>query len=319
MDLTNIISGPLAKPLGIDVDDLLFGTKPSAKILQAPRWDPSQIGLKEQLTDWLQMGEMGRTKATAYPGAFAAQLSPLEQLSLAGLEEYTRGIMTGEGPTRTTTATTGTTEMGTLDPSARSFLETALTAGPEEFEEYFQKSIYEPAERTLFEKTMPQIKRAYAPSGLWGSERVGTEQEAIESFLRSMGEQRATTAYAARESSLNRALEAAGMFPTGKTTTGETGVEEFDIAARGDILSKLLTAGGIPRGVEQTELVGQLQDWLRQEEEPQKRAAMILQLLGYPAYESAAVGLPGQAGLLQSLAQGAGQAAGMAGTMALMG
>lgn len=251
--------------------DFLFGEKPKMETQQLPRWSPEQQELMKKFAGWAgaDAGEPGE----AYPGE-SPYGGDVSQLSLAGLESMfgPEGLMAGAGE-----------KMSDI-----------IKGGPEDFEEYYQKSVYDPMMEQFEEDIIPGIRRGMAPA-YWGTERLGMEEQAREDLMQSLVGSRAQMAYGARESALNRSLQAIGMTPQMMGTY----------------------AGGMEAGARPG--TWEYSEWLRQEEDPMRKMQMILQALGLSPFETMAAGLPGQAGFLQSLAGGAGQAAGMYGTGKIMG
>jgi len=253
------------------IGDFLFGKKPSMETRQLPRWSPEQQKLMKKFAGWAgeDFGEPGE----AYPGG-SPYGSDISQLSLAGLESMfgADGLMQGAGGK----------------------LQDIIKGDPSDFEEYYQKSVYDPMMRQFEEDIIPGIGRQVG-SAYWGSERLGQEEKAREDLMQSLVGSRAQMAYGARESALDRSLRAIGMTP--------------------EMIS------GYGMGAEIGARPGQWEygEWQRQQDVPMRKMMMILQSLGLSPFETMGVGLPGQAGLLQGIAGGAGQAGGAYGIAKIMG
>ena len=261
--------------------DSLFGSDPETTIVPQSRLsgEQKQILRKQLLPYFTQEGPLSEFEGAPFPGEFTAPLSGLEQLSLEGLEERARGLISGETTTPTQAASTALTDI-------------LQGGGGRDFEEFFRETIREPALEQFEEDIIPGISRRFAQD-FFGGERIQAEESAREDLIDALTRARAGLAFEERGSSLDRMLQAAGLAPG--ITSAETGE-----------LTTLLGAGGVPRAVEQAELGAEYQDFLRRREEQSRRVNQMLSSLGIPMQENIVLQSGGSEGLLSAFAPAVG-------------
>lgn len=148
--------------------------------------------------------------------------TPLEGLSLTGLENQAQGVVSGEGET------SQQFELG------RNTLADVLTQAGPALEEYFAKSVRDPIMQLFTEKMVPQLDTELARSGFFGTARARGLDTANEKVMRSLTEQKAGLA----KDLLGLRLTGAGL------ATQQAGAErESDIST----LLKTLEAGDTQR------------------------------------------------------------------------
>lgn len=218
----------------------------------------------------------------------APGLSSLEMLSLEGLENFARGVQ-GGSQGRTLQRGRETVE-GFLDQDF----------DQEAFDEFFRGSVQQPLTQQFQEEVLPAISRSTAQSGAFGSARRRADELATEDLVDALAQQRSTLAFGARQSAMDRALQAGLATPS-------------VVGAEGNILASLLSAGAVPRTVAAQQFAARRAEFQRQLDEAARRLGLGGQLSAAPTLDI--VGVPGDPGLLPGLIQ-AGGTVGGAGIMA---
>lgn len=267
----------------------LFGSKP--KVQSQPvqgTLDPAQKGVESTLAGILQQGP--DAAVTPYGGQFAAPLSGLENTSLAALEQQAMSQTSPANPATAATAAGG------------SALTDIFNAGPQDFEDYYQTNIENPAIKDFNEKTVPGISAAFARSagGTYGSDRANSIGRATKDLTDSLVKARSGLAFQTQQQNTANKLSAASVLPN----LGAAGTSTVNN------LATILAAGGVPRGVEQTQLSGQYAEFQRQQQEKAQRIAQALGFLGTPtSFPQNQVVNPGSQGFLSQAMETLGPAA----------
>lgn len=123
-------------------------------------------------------------------------LSPLETTSLAGLEQIALDLISGE----------------TLGRFAEEVLRDVATQGSQDFEEFFQTTVQQPALREFERDIIPTIRKRFAPQ-FFGGERREAEARATEDLLRQLTQARAGLAFQTEKSQIENVLSALSMIP----------------------------------------------------------------------------------------------------------
>lgn len=223
--------------------DTIFGGSSDVDYKQMDLWSPGQKRIFENLEALLGSGDLLQGNMGGPYGA-----------SLTALEQWAQTVFGG----------------GAVTPAgeqAQTSLVDLMTMGPQNIDEYFTQTVENPLLESFTEDIRPAINRAYAPSGFWSSQRVSADQRASEDLLDALTRGRTEMAYQARESDLNRILQAAGV---------GTGTEQGTVG-------QLMQLGGMGN---------QLQQFQTQ---------AMLSALGLRPFENIATVTPGSTGLLQSM------------------
>lgn len=269
----------------------MTGTKP--KVVQqqqpTPSLDPAQQGVESVIAGILQQGP---DKAVVpYTGSYAAPLSSLENTSLAALENMAMQYSApGTAPAGSGAATTG---------AANTALQGILQGGPQDFQKYFKSAVFDPALRDFQEKTLPAISSQFGRSagGAYGSDRMKAVDFATRDFTTALEQARAGLGFQTAQQDVTNKLNAANM---------SGGVSSAPITN----LVQLLSSGGVPRSVEQTQLGGEYTEFQRQQNQFSQAIAQALGFLGTPTiFQPNTVVTGGQEGLLGPTVGGAGLAA----------
>jgi len=91
----------------------------------------------------------------------------------------------------------------TLSPEAQQALEQMLSGTPQQFEEFFQKAVQEPALQQFNEQVLPMIARQYAAQ-FFGSDRERADMLAQRELIRALTQARADLAFQAAQEARNR-------------------------------------------------------------------------------------------------------------------
>ena len=140
-----------------------------------------------------------------------------------------------------------------LSPEAQAALAQMLSGEPQQFEEFFQKAIQEPALQQFNEQVLPMIARRFAGQ-FFGSDRERADLLAQRELLRALTEQRARLAFDAQQRALERQAQAVGLE---QQDLQRQAAERAQQAAAVAELARL--AGQQQLGAGQLELAGQQQ------------------------------------------------------------
>ncbi len=246
--------------------DSVFGGDDDVKIEQAELLTPEQKQalsfILPFLQDAIETGEFqDRTVDTR----------GLEETSLAGLEELAAQFAAGEGG------------LGQLGDVALTRAEDILTRGPQDFEEFFQKVVQEPALRSFEEDVAPRIREAFGGSSneFFTGQRVEQEGRAARDLIESLDRERANLAFQTEQADEENAIRTLLGLPAIRG-----GVSDVN-----DILS--LFSGGQAGSAERS-----------------RQRALDIELLlrgtGIPAAENIATVSRGQTGIIPSFIGGFG-------------
>jgi hypothetical protein len=272
----------LDKIFGSDkIQETLFGSDPDVPFLPITqsRLTPAQQQAEGTLSEMLQRMSGGT--------AGVAAQSPLQALSLSGLENFIQQQMQpggafGGGPTATTTTT--------RSPEATAAINQILAGGGDTgFEQFFKASVADPLTESFVEETLPQISRSFATSGLFSGDRERTEAQATESLVEALAGERAKLAPQFRQQEIANQLAAAGLAPTTTATT------DMMTALQG--LMGGAQAGAAARAGEQADIT-------RQQQYEQQQINNLLNFLGLQTQDTAILEQQGTPGIAGDLAGG---------------
>ena len=260
----------------MSIFDAVFGDDSEADVSQHKLTTPEQDALLQQVLGILS-GRVGGG-ARPFPGDLEIGPSTLEGLSLQALEDRAGDLVAGE------------TEV--LNAGKTALLE-ALTSDPTDIDEFFQTNVADPI-LEAFEENISTIGRRFGKN-FFGTGRTDQESDAFEDMIDALTSERANLAFQNDQRTRDRKLTAAGMSP---------GV------ARGgtDELLALLTAGGVPRGIEEGNLLRSYQEFLRQQNQKNQDISQALAAVGLPTVENIATVTEGDPGLLSGYLAGGGGA-----------
>lgn len=252
------------------IGDFLFGSEPETKVEPTSTLSPQQQAILKQLSGYFG-GEGSIAKAgEAYTGDIAAGASPLQETSLAALEQQ---ALQGVGGT---------------SKAAGSTLTDILHGGPGDIQKYFEETVQKPLMRQ-YEDIFNATSRRYAPSGFYGSERIKSEDKSRRDLLDALTREQTRVGFEERNRDLQTKLQAAGL--AGQVDAGQL-----------DPLLKLLEAGGTQRGIDQDKLTADYLEYQRQKDEQEKRVKAMIASLGIPTTENIVTQEGGSPGLLSSVA-----------------
>lgn len=264
------------KDIAGGASDFIFGEEPKVRTGQQSTWTPWQQDIGKRLGRELQGGPDTSRYSGRLPGT--SGMSDLQQLSLTGLEKALGGDSVLKEQEEFIS--------NMLNPERRQ----------QQMQEYFQETVQDPMMESFQEEVIPHIRRQYAPSGYWSGHRVKQEDEAMEDLVDSLTRERTRMAYEARESDLNRGMQAAGM--------GSPAMRGMETGLR---------LGEIPRAVETEGQQAEYNEWRRRRQEEDKWLQQMMSSLGLSGVENYAIGDPGDTGLLRDvISEAAGGATGAA-------
>jgi len=219
------------------LDMVLFGADPMNPYNKAA-WDPSRS----------LSGVGSRSFDIPMPG-----MNSMQGRSLAALEQLAMG-----GPGQGMSAA----QVNTSDAGRRA-LDEMLTRGPTDSEEFFNKTIRDPAMRDLFELVLPQAKRGTTGIGSqWGGVSSDSQEDILSKFMEDMVGQRAAVG---RE---NRMADDATKLAA--LTQALPGLEGTSSSLRNQRISELLTmyqGGENARQIEVQRRQAELDELIRQFEQ----------------------------------------------------
>lgn len=223
------------------LDGILGGSKSTSSAETLSRLSPGQEGLlNENLLPFLK-GE----------GNLPRERTPFQGMSLQALEDLVQKRASGE-----------------IAP-ASDILRGIIDQGPQDFEDFFTRTVQDPALERFQEDVLPGISRKFS-SSFYGSERREADQRAQEEFIDSLMKARSGLAFKTEEAQRDRALRAAGLLPQ----------------SEGQDIQNIFTG-------------------LRAEQFPeQQQINNILRTLGLQTQENVVTVDPGEGGILQGLDAG---------------
>lgn len=249
----------------------LFGKKPKVSTTKPQnRLDPQQQTIENVLTGVLQKGP--EAAAQPFQGPFAAPLSPLEQTSLAALEQRAMNLAGGN---------TGVIGQG------EQALSQVLQGGPQDFEDFYRETVFKPLQKEFSEIVLPTVTAQFArgAGSSYGSDRLRAVTRATEDFTNTLARERAQLAFDTANQAEQRRLQALGLLPS-------------VAGAQTNELLSLLSAGAVPRAVSQADVTGRYQEFVRAQDQQNQRIAQMLSFLGIPTQEINTVVRPGSEGIL---------------------
>lgn len=268
--------------------DFLLGTEsevvsPQAQVQQVSKFTPEQNDLLKQLIEQLGSGSNatgvgGFTPIEFQPssGELSPGLSGVQETSLEALEQ--RALLAATGGDANTQAT-------------NKALQSLLSGDATDFNDVFTQTVQNPLLETFQEDILPGISSQFA-GNFFSSDRTGIQERALENLGDTLAQERSRLSFQTQESALDRQLQALGLAP---------GIQQGQLGE----LTTLLSAGNVPREVEQQLTEAERTEFNRQQEQQSLRINQILAALGLDATENIAtapVVLPGSTGFLTSVA-----------------
>lgn len=252
--------------------DILFGSKPKAKVTTKPTMTPEQRSLLDKYTKTLFEKDPGTILGFEQYGG-NEQADSLAGLSLSAIEN-----MVMEMASPTSNAALAEQQLG-------SFLKGEKT-GESPFNEYFRTAVQDPAVEAFTRDIMPAISRSFGGSGFFSTDRKMADEAAIRDLNNSLVRTRAEGAYKERQTDIDTMLRAIGLSP--ELTAGIEGnlinALQAAIAGGDQTLNQFLKLQGL-RGLEFDELMA---------------------ILSQRPFENIATVTGGSSGLLSGMGQGIG-------------
>lgn len=217
------------------------------------------------------------------------------------------------------------------------FLEQGLNPSPTDFTDYYNNAVVAPAMQTFNEQTMPALHSSYAPSGFYSEARLDQENKAAEQLNADILAQSSELAFNAYESAQDRAVKSADIYASlyGQQLSADTDFTKSALFAgtneaasqRGstldaarlaptldqgeiDLYKSVLSAGSVPRTVQQQSLDRNYNEFTRQISEESKRLSDYLNFLKIPQIENVTTVKGGTKGLFDYVLAGVGYAGG---------
>jgi hypothetical protein len=294
----------------------LTGSAPKASFSTQPTILPQQQGLLQLLSDLLTSGQQP-AGVQSYNGTFAAPLAPIQNTSLAALEQDALG-----GPPQSVSKNPQSTN--TLNQGFNA-LTSALGYKPPQIDstEAFNKGVVDPLTTNFEQRVLPALDARFAGSagGAFGSGRQEGNRFAAQDLNNTLAQQGSTFAYntaaANQQADLTanqQRLTALGevpqlaTVPTALDTSVATTNEGLDTSWVSRLM-QVLSGGSVPYNVAQTQVTGQYQDYLNQVQQGQSLMALIASAFGAPTVNTVGVGTGGSSGILGPLLGGVGSVA----------
>lgn len=263
------------------IGDVLFGESPEATVSSRPTLTPEQKRRLDELLGGLNLpGDIGEA-VVPFEGQLSAGLQPIQQTSLAALEQMALNLASGGSPTGSGLQGQAETALGGL-----------LTEGPTDFEDFFKTNVEAPLLKSFEEEVVPRLQATQARN-FFSTGRERAQDRGQEQLLNTLGRERSSLAFQTREADRNRRLQALGLVDS------ITGLPINQAA-------QLLAVGEIPRSIEQAGLSAEYAEFIRQQQQRSERVQQLLQAIGLPAFENIAQVTGGSSGLLQGFLQGGG-------------
>ena len=252
------------------VEQFFTGTKPDMNIFQ--NLDPQQQQLLNQLISQISKPVEG------YTGALTAPINPLQQSSLAAMEQ---AAMNAASPTSGTATSTDA-------------LKGILNAQPQDLTSYFKQAFVDPAMQTFNQDIMPALEGKFKGLAGYGSDFATAAGRAASDTMTGIG--------ASEADAIQKALQAQTQNKIGAATalSGVTGADTTN-------LLNLQAGGGVAQATEQAPLLAAYNEFQRKQAAGQANIQDILKALGVQTQTPVVV--PGTAGFLQGAAGGVGAAA----------
>lgn len=249
----------------------LMGSAPKASFSTQPAIAPSQNQL---LNDLVGLLETGITPAgvQAYGGTFSAPLSPVQNASLAALEQQ---ALAG--------ATAGFEQ-------AQNYQAPKIDAT-----QAFKQGVVEPVTTDFLQRTLPGIAGKYGAGagGAFNSDAMMARQLAGENTSRALAQQGSQFALGAAQANQQADLQA----------------QQFRQSAPASYVNALLgilQGGGVQREQAQQQVTGQYGDFLNQIDQRNKIIQQFIAAFSAPTVTTTGVGSGGSTGILPGLLQAGG-------------
>lgn len=294
----------------------LFGSAPKASFSTQPTISPVQNDLMNLFAELFQTGAPP-AGVQSYGGTFSAPLQPIQNTSLAALEQTAMG-----GPPGQITKTPQQTQ---AQQQSFNTLSGALgyQAPKIDSTQAFQQGVVDPLTENFTSRVLPALDAKFAGSagGAYGSGRQETNLNAAQDFDTTLTQQGSTFAYntaaANQQADLTanqQRLTALGLSPsiTNEPTALDASIAQTNSGLTNDWISQLmqvLNAGSVPYNQAQTQVTGQYQDYQSQVQQQQNLLALLASAFGQPTVSTLGVGTGGSSGILGSLLSGIGGAA----------
>lgn len=285
----------------------LTGSAPKASFSTQPTILPQQ---QQLLTDLQGLLESGQTPAgvQAYGGNYSAPLQPLQQTSLAGLEQQALAVPGQQTPQQSGTVNT-----------ASNTLTNALNFQPPQIDatQAFKTGVVDPLTTNFNTNVLPGIAGHYGAGagGAFSSDAFKARDKASTDFNNTLASAGSTFAYNA--ASTNQSADLTGNQQRIAALGQTPGIAGLSANLQGIDIANLLATlqgGAVPYQQAQTQVVGQYQDFLNQLNQKQALLGDFSGSSLAPTLQTLGVGTGGSSGLLQGLLgnTGLGTAAGTA-------
>lgn len=212
-------------------------------------------------------------------------LSPLEGMSLAGMEALASGKASGAA---------GSEQFA----QGRSALGDILTQGPQDINEYFKRTVEDPTLESVRETAIPGIRGSAVGSGnLFSGQTRTQESQLYEDVYDTLGRERTRVGFDERARDMEMKLAA---------TQALVGLQQGEVG----YLGGLQQAGAGQRAAEVQQYSLRLAEFVRQLEERDKRLAFLSQLSTTPTRGIGQSTTQGWGELLEGMGQNLNDAAG---------
>lgn len=266
----------------MNANPTVFGSPPSVDITSRSLLTSGQRdALSQVLRETMRPGTTDISTIPKFGGDLDIDPSLLEGISLQGLEDRANLLAAGGAET--------------INASRQALLE-QLTQGPQQFEEFFDKTIREPLVKQFNEEIFPSLTASFSKNFFGSGQRQATARRE-EDLTEALATEFARLGFESRESNLERKLRASELVNQGAgSPTGE--------------LVNLFGAGQQATGLAERNIDRQFQNYLAQLQQRNEQVSQIISAIGIPALENIVINDPGSEGLLGGFLGGFGQGLG---------
>ena len=292
----------------------LFGSAPKATFSTQPTILPQQQDLLNMLTELFKTGGQP-AGVVPYTGTYSAPLQPIQNTSLAALEQQAINATAPQDIQKTPQQTAA------LDQSFNTLNEALNYQAPTiDSTAAFQQGVVAPLTENFTSNVLPALDARYAGSagGAYGSGRQQSNLQAAQEFDTTLSQQGSKFAYdtaaanqAAELQANQQRLAALGVAPTiaGAPSALDATIGGANLGLQGGFIQNLmniLNAGSVPYNQAQTQVAGEYGEFTRQQQQAQQLINAILAAAGMPTIQTSGVGSAGSSGILPSLFSTAG-------------